>query len=137
MELTEYLKTKKVIPNKVIRHFVEKGFINNPLSDADLKNLEFLEMIWGNRELVRAQISKFPRKERESFIRTVVYASKWERYVYTRFYNLPAGISLSTKKVLREIEELFCFHPTGEVEHRVKQIRTAVRVALHREKKTV
>ncbi len=136
MTVKEYLKTRRNIPGKIIFHLLDKEFINDPLSEVDLQNLEFLEMVWGNREIIRAQLSKFSRKERESFVRTVVYTSKWERYVYNRFYNLPERSNLPIKKVLGEIEDLFCFHPTAETERRVKQIRSSARVAFCREKKT-
>ncbi len=136
MTVDDYLKTKRNVPRKIIIHFLEKGFIGDPLNEVDLHNLEFLQTIWGNREMVRAQFAKFSRKEREIFVRTVVYSAKWERYVYNRFYNLPQGEILSVNRVLGEIEDIFHFKPEAEVKQRVLQLRTAARVALHREKKT-
>ncbi len=59
--ITEYAK-KSSIPGKALRYLNRKKLLNDPLADSDFDRLLFLESIWGDKRLLRAQLSKLSYK---------------------------------------------------------------------------
>jgi hypothetical protein len=110
------------------------GIIDDPLRQEDLAGLRFFEQIWGNKELLRAQLNRLSIKARLSFLRTADLPSKWERYAYSRYYNLQPGKELPMRTIIEEIQTTFQFLLKKQQILRLHQIRNRVQVVRHREK---
>ena len=87
MYITEYA-TVTSIPRNILRYLNRKGLIQDPLCQDDFLCLQFLEQVWGNKKILRAQLSRLSVKARQSFLRTADLPTKWERYASSRYYNL-------------------------------------------------
>ena len=122
------------IPKKVLRYLSRAGIIQEPLCAEDRIGLQFLEKIWGRKEVLRAQLTKLSMKDRLSFIRTADFASKWERYAYSRFRNQEPGKKLAMQSVIEEIETTFFFRLNKQQINRLYKIRNRAQVARHRDK---
>ncbi|WP_319549537.1 hypothetical protein [Desulfogranum marinum] len=133
MHINEYAKTSP-IPKRILRYLHRVGEIHDPLSREDLIGLHFLEQIWGRKELLRAQLSRLSLKARLSFLRTADLPTKWERYAYSRFYNLAPGSKLPMPALIEEIQTTFCFQLGKQQISRLYTIRNRAQVAKHREK---
>ncbi len=133
MYITEY-KAITSIPRNVLRYLNNEGFIQDPLCQNDLLCLRFLEQIWGNKKILRAQLSRLSLKARQSFIRTADLPSKWERYAASRFYNIEPGNKLPMGALIEEIQTTFSFHLSKKQISSLYKIRNRVQVAKHREK---
>ena len=123
------------IPKRVLHYLHREGIIQDPLCPRDHISLQFLEQIWGKREILRAQLSHLSLKDRFSFIRTADLPSKWERYASSRYFNLASGQKLEMQTLIEEIQTTFCFVLTRQQINRLYKIRNRVQVAKHREKK--
>ncbi len=123
-----------LIPKRTLNYLHRKGIIEDPLRQADLTSLHFFEQIWGNKELLRAQLSRLSIKARLSFVRTADLPSKWERYAYSRYYNLQPGKELPMRTIIEEIQTTFRFLLKKQQIIRLYQIRNRVQVVRHREK---
>ncbi|MBM9615671.1 hypothetical protein JWJ90_15490 [Desulfobulbus rhabdoformis] len=132
--ISEYAK-QTTTPKRIIRYLQREGIIQDPLGREDQLCLQFLERIWGKRELLRAQLSRLPLKARLSFLRTADLPAKWERYASSRYFNLPIGQKLEMNTLIEEIQTTFCFLLTRQQIKRLYKIRNRVQVAKHREKK--
>jgi hypothetical protein len=135
MAITAFSKDSS-IPKKVLRYLNRQGFIQDPLSPEDRIGLEFLEKVWGKKEILRPQLSRLSKKARLGFIRTADLATRWERYACSRFQNQEAGKKLAMQTVIEEIEITFRFRLTKQQINRLYKIRNRVQVARHREKKS-
>ncbi len=134
MDITEYAKTSK-LPLKTLRWMVKENYINNPLDEINLIGLGLLEKLWMRRDYLRPQLRQFSKKRRLEFLEKVDLQTKWERYAYSRFKNLPENKKLSMKKLINEIEITFGF--TIEKWHRDSLYRIRNRVYnLRRKQKT-
>ncbi len=133
ISITEYAKTTS-IPKRILSYLHRQGIIQDPLSQEDLIGLHFFEQIWGNKELLRAQLSRLSMKTRLSFLKTADLATKWERYAYSRFHNLPPGTKLPISAVIEEIQTTFRFLLKKQQIKRLYQIRNRAQVAKHRKK---
>ena len=122
MKPHEYVMQSK-IPLKTLYWMVDNRVISNPLTDEDLQCLEFLEKIWGRHEILRAQIARISKKRREALISTADLATKWERYAFSRFRNLPPGKKLSMDQLMDEIEVTFGFALKAPHIKRLYQVR--------------
>ncbi len=131
--IDEYAQ-KTMIPKRIIRYLHRVGEIQDPLSKEDLIGLWFLEKTWGNKELLRAQLSRLSLKARLSFLRTADLPTKWERYAYSRFYNLAPGSKLPIQMLIEEIQTTFCFQLNKQQISRLYTIRNRAQVAKHRGK---
>ncbi|RJX17089.1 MAG: hypothetical protein C4575_14245 [Desulforudis sp.] len=131
--ITEYARDVN-IPLRVLRHLNRKAIIRDPLRAEDLVGLRFLERVWGDRELLRAQLRKLSLEARTSLIRTANLTTKWERYAYSRFRNLEEGSKLPMRKVIEEIEITFRFQLNDQQIRRLIRVRNRAQVARHREK---
>lgn len=120
MDISEYSKNSRV-PLKTLRWMVQEKMIEDPLSKKDLIGLALLEKLWMRRDYLRPQLSQFSRKRRQEFLDKVDLETKWERYAYSRFINLPPGERLRMKKLIEEIEITFDF---GLNYHQVKRLYT-------------
>ena len=132
--LSEYAKEIS-IPKRILRYLQREGIINDPLNREDQLCLQFLEKIWGNKEILRAQLSRLSLKARHSFLRTADLPTKWERYASSRYFNLTPGQKLEISTLIEEIQTTFCFLLTRQQVKRLYKIRNRVQVAKHREKK--
>lgn len=120
------------IPRKVLLFLQREGIVQDPLNREDQIGLRLLEKVWGNKTVLRSQLSRMSLKVRESFVRTVSLNSKWERYAYSRFFNQEPGSRLSVQKVIDEIQTTFRFKPTKNQVNRIQKIRNQAQVARHR-----
>ncbi|MFZ5798863.1 MAG: hypothetical protein ACOY3O_10610 [Thermodesulfobacteriota bacterium] len=131
--ITEYARDVN-IPLRVLRHLNRKAIIRDPLREEDLAGLHFLEQVWGDRELLRAQLRRLSLEARTSLIRTANLTTKWERYAYSRFRNQDEGSKLPMRKVIEEIEITFRFQLNDQQIRRLIRVRNRAQVARHREK---
>jgi hypothetical protein len=122
------------IPRRILLYLNRIDIIQDPLSPKDLIGLQLLEQIWGNREILRAQLSRLSMKTRHSLIRTAAISTKWERYAYSRFYNREPGKKLPMQQVIEEIETTFIFRLSDQHIKRLYTIRNRAQVAKHRKK---
>jgi hypothetical protein len=122
------------IPRRILLYLNRIGIIQDPLSSKDQVGLQLLEKIWGNREVLRSQLSRLSMKTRLSLIRTAAISTKWERYAYSRYYNQETGKKLPLKKVVEEIETTFLFRLSDQHIKRLYRIRNRAQVAKHRKK---
>ncbi|MBB5348433.1 hypothetical protein JWG42_00885 [Desulfoprunum benzoelyticum] len=132
--LSEYAKEIS-IPKRILRYLHREGIITDPLSKEDQLCLQFLERIWGKKEIVRAQLSRLSLKARHSFLRTADLPTKWERYASSRYFNLAPGQKLEMSTLIEEIQTTFCFLLTRQQIKRLYKIRNRVQVAKYRERK--
>ena len=133
MYITEYA-TVTSIPKNILRYLNSEGLIQDPLCQDDLLCLRFLEQVWSNKKILRAQLSRLSVKARQSFLRTADLPTKWERYASSRFYNLESGKKLPMVGLIEEIQTTFCFVLSKKQISRLYKIRNRVQVAKHREK---
>jgi RNA polymerase sigma factor (sigma-70 family) len=129
--ITEFAK-KSPIPRKVLLVLQRKQIIQDPLTQEDLIGLHLLEQVWGDRNVLRPQISRMSCSTREKFIRTVALSSKWERYAYSRYFNQEPGSRLSLKQVIEEIQITFRFELSKQQISRIRNIRSKAQVAKYR-----
>jgi len=132
--LSEYAKQIS-IPKRILRYLQREGIIADPLSREDQLCMQFLEKIWGKKEIVRAQLSRLSLKARHSFLRTADLPTKWERYASSRYFNLAPGQKLEMNTLIEEIQTTFCFLLSRQQIKRLYKIRNRVQVAKYRERK--
>jgi hypothetical protein len=123
------------LTRKVLLFLHRKGLIIDPLREQDLILLHCLEQVWGNREILRAQLSRMSKAARLSFLETATLESKWERYAYSRFFNRAAESWLTLATVIEEIESTFLFRLTNSQINQLRTIRTRARMARYRAEK--
>ena len=133
MYITEYARVTS-IPRNILRYLSSEGMIEDPLGEEDYIRLRFLEQVWGNKKILRSQLSRLSLKARESFLRTADLPSKWERYASTRFYNMEQGQKLPMGALIEEIQTTFGFLLSKEQVIRLYKIRNRVQVSKHRKK---
>ncbi len=134
MKLTEFYPRSK-IPKHVLLYLHREKLINDPLRDEEVTNLEFLERIWCNSTLVRAQICRLSMRARMSFLQTADIPTKWERYTYSRYRNLPLGKRLRMVDLIEEIQTTFGFVLKRQHIKRLYTVRNRAQVANHRARK--
>jgi len=119
-----------------LRQLHRKGAIkSNPPGEDDLDFLERLERIWGDTDLLRMQLSKYPTETRRRIIDTSEFSSKWEVYAYGRFLNnKPAYGRLGPRldHVFNEVKSFFpsldpAENPDEYIRARLKQIQRKAR----------
>jgi len=133
MQIDEYAKSSP-IPKRILRYMNRIDLIEDPLLADEIVALQFLSQIWGNREILRAQLNRLSMKSRLNFLKTAHIPSKWERYAYSRFSNLEPGKSLPMETLVEEIQVTFCFVLKKQNISRLYKIRNRVQVARHRKK---
>ncbi len=133
MYITEYARVTS-IPRNILRYLNREGMIEDPLGEEDYLRLRFLEQVWGNKKILRSQLSRLSLKARESFLRTADLPSKWERYASTRFYKMEQGQKLPMGALIEEIQTTFGFILSKKQISRLYKIRNKVQVTRHREK---
>ena len=133
MHIDEYAKSNP-IPKRILRYLHRINLIEDPLLPDDIIGLQFLSQIWGNREVMRAQLNRISMKARLSFLRTAHIPTKWERYAFSRFTNLEPGKTLPMETLVEEIQTTFCFVLKEKHISRLYKIRNRVQVARHRKK---
>ncbi len=132
--ITEFSR-KSPLPRKILLLLKRKEIIQDPLTQEDQIGLRVLEQVWGDRNVLRPQISRMSRLAREKFIRTVALSSKWERYAYSRYFNQEPGARLSLQQVIAEIQTTFLFELTKKQISRIRNIRSRAQVARYRDMK--
>jgi RNA polymerase sigma factor (sigma-70 family) len=130
--ITEFSR-KSPLPRKILLLLKRKEIIQDPLTQENQIGLRVLEQVWGDRNVLRPQISRMSRLAREKFIRTVALSSKWERYAYSRYFNQEPGNRLSLQQVIEEIQATFRFELTKKQVCRIRNIRSKAQVARYRD----
>ncbi|MDG5469962.1 hypothetical protein P9J64_16715 [Deltaproteobacteria bacterium IMCC39524] len=74
------------LPVKVVGRLQNIGEIGRPITCNDFENLKFFAKIWGNHFFLRCQISKLSQKQREELIKRPELSSKWERWIYSKYF---------------------------------------------------
>ncbi len=133
MNVTEFAQNSP-LPKRVLIYLQREGVIETPLSPDNVICLQFLEQIWGKKEILRAQLSRLSLKARLSFLRTADLPTKWERYASSRYHNLDPGKKLEMALLIEEIQTTFCFVLNKQQIRRLYTIRNRVQVARHRKK---
>ncbi|HFC00419.1 MAG TPA: hypothetical protein ENJ53_06395 [Phaeodactylibacter sp.] len=105
---------------------VGQQIIQDPLTESDLIGLQTLEKVWMRRDYLRAQLSQFSKKRRQEFLEKVDLETKWERYAFSRFRNLPAGEKIGMKQLVDEIEMTFDFTLNWWQKKRLYQVRQKI-----------
>ena len=134
MNISEFSRTTQ-IPRRILIHLQRKGIIEDPLLENDLIRLHFLEQIWGDKTILRAQLSRLSLKTRRSFLLTADLPTKWERYAFSRFHNLEPGQKLAMSALTEEIQTTFRFILTPQQRKRLYTIRNRAHVARYRARK--
>lgn len=125
MEIKEYAKQSK-LPLKILLWMVKEKFINDPLDEFDLLGLELLEKVWMRRDYLRAQLSRFSKKKRQTIIETAPLKTKWERYAFSRYRNLEDGEKIHMKQLIYEIEMTFNFSLERWHKRRLYKVRQKI-----------
>jgi hypothetical protein len=133
MFIDEYAKSSP-IPKRILRYLNRINLIADPLLADEIIALQFLSQIWGNREVIRAQLNRLSLKSRLSFLKTAHIPTKWERYAYSRFSNLESGKTLPMETLIEEIQTTLCFLLKQQHISRLYKVRNRVQVARHRKK---
>lgn len=123
------------IPKRLLSYLVRKGVLSQPPSQEEILGLHFLATIWGDKEVLRAQVAKMSFRARKSFLQTAGLTTKWERYAYSRFLNSPAGTRLPMTRVVVEIESTFGFVLNKAQVKQLYRLRNRAYAAKHRRKK--
>lgn len=134
LDINTYAKLS-TIPKYALRFLQREGIIDDPLRGEDQIGLKFLEQIWGKADVLRPQLRHLSMQARLSLIRTADLPTKWERYAYSRFYNLDRGEKLSMQTLIEEIEVTFAFQLNAKQIRRLHKVRNRAQVAKHREEK--
>lgn len=134
LSIREYAQIS-VIPRKVLLYLQRKKIIEEPLGPEALAGLQLLEQVWGDPELLRPQIARMSRHAREQFLRTAELYTKWERYVYSRYFNQEKGKALPLQQVIEELQITFGFELNGLQIRRIRSIRARAQSARYRQKK--
>ncbi|MDH3544295.1 MAG: hypothetical protein OET55_00060 [Desulfuromonadales bacterium] len=85
MSMTEIAKKVK-LPVKAVGRLQNMGEIDRPITCANFDFLKSLEKIWGNHFFLRLQLARLSIKQREELIKRPELASKWERWLYSRYF---------------------------------------------------
>jgi hypothetical protein len=118
MELEDFARISR-IPLGLLKKIARAGMVENPLSENDILGLTFLEKIRGNEGLCRVLLYKHlvkkSRKAREAYLNTMDLETKWEKYVFSRFYNYKAedkgGRNLKISTVIEDLKNYLNFEP--------------------------
>ena len=120
------------IPKRILTYLHQSGVIDDPLSSNDIVCLQFLESLWGNKEIIRAQLNRLSLNARQSFLRTAHLNAKWQRYAFSRFFNMPAGRKLPLSALIDEIQTTYQFRLTPTNIKSLRLIRNRAQVAKFR-----
>ena len=118
MELEEFARISR-IPLALLKKIARAGMVENPLSENDILGLTFLEKIRGNEGLCKVLLYKHLVKKskmaRVAYLNTIDLETKWERYVFSRFYNYDAskkgGRNLKMARVIEDLKKYLHFEP--------------------------
>ena len=118
MELEEFARISR-IPLPLLKKIARVGLVENPLSENDILGLTFLEKIRDNEGLCKVLLYKHLVKKsktaRVAYLNTIDLETKWERYVFSRFYNYKAeekgGRNLKMSKVIEDLKKYLHFQP--------------------------
>jgi hypothetical protein len=108
MDIKQYGKSSR-LPLKTLHWMARKKIIADPLTNEDVIGLRLLEQVWWKSEILRAQLLKYSKKDRQILIETADLKTKWERYAHSRFKKLQAGEKLAMKQLIDEIEMTYDF----------------------------
>ena len=118
MELEDFARISR-IPLSLLKKIARAGMVENPLSENDILGLTFLEKIRGNEGLCKVLLYKHLVKKskmaRVAYLNTIDLETKWERYVFSRFYNYNAedkgGRNLKMSRVIEDLKKYLNFQP--------------------------
>ena len=118
MELEDFARISR-IPLSLLKKIARAGMVENPLSENDILGLTFLEKIRGNEGLCKVLLYKHLVKKskmaRVAYLNTIDLETKWERYVFSRFYNYNAdekgGRHLKMSRVIEDLKKYLHFEP--------------------------
>ena len=141
MIIDDYAKTSK-IPAVVLKKIAWKGLVEVPLSEDDIKGLNFLEKIWEDKSichvLIQKRLIRKSKKAREAFLNTIDLETKWERYAFSRFFNYDpkdhSGRKLHISVVIDDLKKYLNFTPDYFQIRRLYKVRKMVYNIKGREK---
>lgn len=130
MELMDFAITSR-IPLALLKKIARAGMVEIPLSENDIIGLNFLEKIRGNEELCKVlfykHLVKKSKRAREAYLNTIDLETKWERYVFSRFYNYntkeKGGRNLKMSKVIENLKNYLNFEPNHFQIRRLYSVR--------------
>lgn len=136
MDINTYHKKSK-LPLKALRWMMRQGIIADPLTFEDTTALQLMEKVWCRKEIIRLQMRKFSKPQRIRFISTVDLETKWERYAYGRFLNIPPGKYISMENLIEEIQLTFNFRLRPAHIRRLYKVKQKVYYQRKKRKKLV
>jgi hypothetical protein len=142
MVIDDYAKVSK-IPAVILKKISSKGLVKVPLSEDDIKCLNFLEKVWEDKAIFHALIHKLlirkSQKARDAFLNTIDLETKWERYAFSRFFNYDpkdhGGRKLHLSVVVEDLKKYLNFSPDYFQVRRLYKVRKMVYNIRAREKK--
>jgi hypothetical protein len=142
MVIDDYAKVSK-IPAIILKKISSKGLVKVPLSEDDIKCLNFIEKVWEDKAICHALIHKLlirkSKKARVAFLNTIDLETKWERYAFSRFFNYDpkdhGGRKLHLSVVVEDLKNYLNFSPDYFQVRRLYKVRKMVYNIRAREKK--
>ena len=118
MELEDFARISR-IPLALLKKIARAGIVEIPLSENDILGLRFLEKIRENNEICKVlfyrHLVKKSKKARVAYLNTFDLETKWERFVFSRFFNYRAeekgGRNLKMSKVIEDLKNYLNFEP--------------------------
>lgn len=133
MTLKEYYSSaKKSFSLYQLKLLKFNGVISEPLTNTDLLFLNKLDVIWGDRVILRSQISKMKLKERLSFLETADFNFPWERYIYSRIVNEKTVVGRPPRSavLIKEVRSRYKLKPNMTDDHlkeKIQKIRKMIK----------
>ena len=120
------------IPLISLKHLAENGLIHDPPTDEDINNLSFLSQIWGDKELLKHQLTKYNQKSRLAMIKTAEM-DKIPAYIFNRYLN--AEESLMVQQVAEEVNHYYHVPIDDKLKKLIYKTREKARKAKQRMKR--
>ena len=127
-ELSKQLK----LPLMTLNYLVQKGLIHDPPTDEDVNNLSFLSQIWGDKELLKHQLTKYNQKSRLAMIKTAEM-DKITAYIFNRYLN--AEGKLMVQQVAEEVNHYYHVPIDDKLKKLIYKTREKARKAKQRMKR--
>lgn len=124
------------LPARVIVEMQKRGALSKELDSlgpGDMAFLQFMQRIWGNKDLIRIQLSRITGERRVQLITTAgdFNLKVWEKWLLGRFTNLyKQGTKIKASKmtaILDELRGLYGTKPTSWVISRAYILRDLAR----------
>jgi hypothetical protein len=122
------------LPIGVVGRLQDLKVIGSPVTNEDMIFMKKYRKTWVNFFLLKNQLAKLSKKQRNDILIRPELATKWERWVYSRFlYNEieygPNGEMLTPQNMIKivaiadEVNSIFNVPKTKNVLERIRKIR--------------